>query len=109
MAESLGTAELDGFPDRSWTEGFAGVDREMEVLPLQVLEGIQVEGGWIPGLPAGYVEPDDAAVPVPDGGLCHRHRVRRRAHGRDQGPNRQPRSGCTIGETRQDRFDHLVE
>ena len=40
VAEPLGAAELDRLPDRGRTEGLAGVDREVEVLALEVLEGL---------------------------------------------------------------------
>jgi hypothetical protein len=51
-------------------EGFAGVDREVEVLALEVLEGLEVHSGaGIDGFASGDVEPDHAVVPIAHGRL----------------------------------------
>jgi hypothetical protein len=60
VAEPVGAAPLEGLPDRGQPEGLAGVDGEVVVLALQVLERVEVPGGREAGLGAGDVEPDDA-------------------------------------------------
>ena len=81
VAEPVGAAPLERLPDRRQPERLAGVDGEVEVLPLQVLERVQVPGGRVAGLGAGDVEADHADVAVPHrqlgdlrrpGGVAHR-------------------------------------
>ena len=62
VAEPVGAAPLDRLPDRRQPERLAGVDREVGVLPLEVLERVEVAGGRVPRLGAGDVEAGDAAV-----------------------------------------------
>ena len=69
VAEPVGAAPLDRLPDRRQPEGLAGVDGEVGVLALEVLEGVEVPGGRVAGLGAGDVEADDAAVAPGDGQL----------------------------------------
>src|SRR5215475_9540752 len=64
MAEPVGATPLDRLPDRGQPERLAGVDGEVEVFPLQVLERVQMPGGWVARLRAGDVEADHAHVPV---------------------------------------------
>ena len=87
VAEPFGSTELDGLPDGGWSEGLPGMDGEVEVLPLEVLEGLQMESRRVTGLPAGDVEPDYTSVPEPDGHLGYGQRVSRSAHGSHQGPD----------------------
>src|ERR1700733_13209028 len=42
MAEALGPAVLDGLPDRRQPEALTGVDGRVEVLPVHVLERVEV-------------------------------------------------------------------
>ena len=72
-------------PDRRQPERLARVDGEVEVLPLQVLEGVQVPGGRVAGLGAGDVEADHAAVAVAHRELGDLHRAGRVPHGGQQG------------------------
>jgi hypothetical protein len=69
MTETLGATPLERLPDRGEPEALAGVDREVEVLPGDVVEGIEVAAGWEAGLRAGDVEPDDPGVAPADGEL----------------------------------------
>src|SRR5919108_4713194 len=62
VAESFRAADLERLPDRGKPEGLAGVDREVEVLAADVLEGVEVARRRKPRLGARDVEPDDAAV-----------------------------------------------
>ena len=108
VAEPLGAAELDGLPDRCRAERLAGVDREVEVLPLQVLEGLEVSGWRIPGLATGDVEADDPVVPVPDRQLGDLGGVGVGAHRREQRADREVRARRALGEARQHGLDDLV-
>ena len=62
VTEALGTAVLDGLPDRLRAEGLARVDREVEVLALAVLERIEVLGGRVSLLGTRDVESHDATI-----------------------------------------------
>src|SRR4029078_6106030 len=62
VAEAVGAAPLDGLPDGRQAEGLAGVDGEVEVLPLEVLESVEVPGRREAGLGAGDVEADHSLV-----------------------------------------------
>ena len=64
VAEPVGAAPLERLPDRRQPERLAGVDGEVVVLPLEVLEGVEVAGGREARLGAGDVEADDALVAV---------------------------------------------
>src|SRR5690348_4940278 len=66
VAEPVGAAPLDRLPDRGQAERLTSVDGEVEVLPLQVLERVDVTGGRVTGLRTGDVEADHAAVTVGD-------------------------------------------
>src|SRR6516162_10915771 len=65
VAEPLGAAILHRFPDRWQAEPLSRVDRDVEVLPVDVLEGVQVAAGRPARLGACDVEPDHAVVAVP--------------------------------------------
>ena len=103
VPEPVGPAPLDRLPDRGQAERLAGVDGEVEVLPVQVLERVQVPGGRVAGLGPGDVEADHADVAEPHGqlgdlgragGVAHRGQQRadpdRRA--RPPGPRTEPAS-----------------
>src|SRR5207342_3047343 len=67
VAEAVGAAPLDCLPDRREPERLAGVDGEVEVLPLDVLERVEVAGRRIASFRARDVEPHDAGVSETDG------------------------------------------
>ncbi len=62
VPEPVGAAPLDRLPDRRQAEGLTGVDGEMEVLPLEVLERVEVAGRGEARLGPGDVEADDPGV-----------------------------------------------
>ncbi len=72
---------------RRQTEALAGVDREVEVLSRDEVEGVEVAGRRVPGLRPGDVEPDHAFVPMPHRQLGDLDRSRRLAHGGDDQPD----------------------
>ena len=109
VAEPLGATELDGLPDRPWAVGLAGVDRDVEVLPVAVLEGEQVVVGRESVLGPGDVEPDHADVPVGDRGPGDLEPVVEMAHGGADHLDRQFGVGRAGREPGEDRFDHLVQ
>ena len=65
VADPVGAARVDGFPDGGQTVCLSGVDGERKPVATQQVEGFEVLGRWIPGLGAGDVEPDHPPVPVP--------------------------------------------
>jgi len=109
MPEPLRPAELDGLPDRRQAERLARVDRDVEVLPLHVLERVQVPAGRPAGLRPGDVEPDHAQVTVTDGQLGDLQRPRRGSHRGDQGTYGDAGAGAAQPETGEDGLDHLVQ
>jgi hypothetical protein len=64
VPEPVRAAALQRLPDGRQAEGLAGVDGEVVVLPLEVVERVQVTGRRVPGLGTGDVEADDAQVAV---------------------------------------------
>ena len=96
VAEPVGAAPLDRLPDRGQPERLAGVDREVGVLALEVLERVEVPGGRVAGLGAGDVEPDHAVVAVGDGELGDLPRARLVPHRGQQLAYDDPgrRGGC---------------
>ena len=112
VAEPVGAAPLDRLPDRRQPERLAGVDREVGVLALEVLERVEVPGGRVARLGAGDVEAGDA-----------RGRARRRRARRSRGERAwwriavsswrttilPPAGGHPLVEARLHRGDDLVE
>src|SRR5262245_40472814 len=58
VSEPVRPAPLQRLPDRGEPEALAGVDGEVEVLPLQILECVQMTGGRVTRLSAGDIEAD---------------------------------------------------
>src|SRR6476646_5723772 len=72
---SRSAAPLDRLPDRGQPERLPGVDREVGVLALEVLEGVEVAGGRVARLRTRDVEAGHAAVAPGDGELGDLHRA----------------------------------
>ena len=85
------------------------MDREVEVLALEVLEGLEMQRGRVAGLASGDVEADHATVPVPHGRLGDLQGVGVGAHRRKEGADRETRAGRALGESGQHGLDDLVE
>ena len=111
VAEPVGAAPLDRLPDRRQPEGLAGVDGEVGVLALEVLERVEVPGGRVAGLGAGDVEAGHAAVAPGDGQLGDLHRARLVAHRGEQLADDDPAAGGRLAglEALLDGRDDLVE
>ena len=62
MADAVRAAPLDRLPDALLAEGLAGMDGDVEVLPLDVVERIDMLLGRDTALLAGEVEPHDAPL-----------------------------------------------
>src|SRR5215469_2437009 len=67
VAEALGTAPLHGLPDRRQAVTLASVDRDVEVLALDVLEGVKVAAWAVPGFRAGDVKTNHPVVAIAHG------------------------------------------
>ena len=78
-------AELERLPDRRQPERLAGVDRDVEVLPADVLEGVEIAGRRVALLGTGDVEADHALVAPAHRAFGDLDRTRRLAHRRDDG------------------------
>jgi hypothetical protein len=109
MPEPLRAAELDGLPDRRQAERLPRVDRDVEVLPLHVLEGVQMTARRPARLRARDVEAHHAQVPVADGQLGDLQRPCRGPHAREQPADDDPGPRAAEAEPRQHRLDHLIE
>jgi hypothetical protein len=105
----VGAAPLERLEDRRQPEGLAGVDREAEALPLDVLEGVEVAGRRVPLLGAGDVEADDAGVAPAHGELGDLERAGGGAHGGDQRPDGEAGALRAEPEALERGLDHLVE
>src|SRR5262249_62346294 len=64
VAEAIGATPLDCLPNRGEPERLAGVDGEVEVLPLHVLERVEVAGRRIASLRARDVDTHHARAPT---------------------------------------------
>ena len=71
VADAVGAAPLDRLPDAFLAERLAGVNRDVEILPLNVVERIDVLFGREPALFAGQIESDDTALAKIDGQFGH--------------------------------------
>ena len=109
MAEPFGAAVLHRLPDRRQPERLAGVDRRVEVLADHVLERVEVARRRVPGLGAGDVEADDAAVAVAHRQLGDLEAVSGRAHRRADRVDREVGARRAALEPGEHRVEHLVE
>ena len=89
--------------------GLSRVDGDVEVLPLAVLEGLQVVVRGVAVLGPGYVEGHHAPVPPADRGLGHLDRLMQMAHGGADCPDGETRAGTALIESLQDGLDGVVE
>jgi len=96
--------------DRLEPERLAGVDREVEVLAPNELEGVQVSRGRVAGLGAGDVEPAHAAVAPAHRELGDLHRAGGRLpDGAQQKAHRDVPAFCSPAEAGQRGLYDLVE
>ena len=114
VAQALGAAELERLPDRRQPERLAGVDRDVEVLAPDEVEGVEVPRRPVARLGAGDVEPDDARVPPADGTRGDLDRAGGLAHGRHQQLHRdrvpvERGLSRSAREPLEHRLDRLVE
>ncbi len=114
VPEPVRAAPLQRLPDRGKAERLAGVDREMRVLPSQVLERVEVPRRREACFGARDVEPDDAGPAVADHQLGDLARPCRMPHRREQRrhPDRPTRGGRTLlaqAKAFLDRLHHFVE
>ena len=73
----MGAADVDRLGDRLGAVGLARMDRHVDVVVPNELEGRLVVLGRVVVLGAGQIEADDAAVLVSDRQLCHFERMLR--------------------------------
>ena len=114
VAEPVGAAPLEGLPDGGQPERLARVDGEVVVLPLEVLEGVQVAGGRVARLGTGDVEADDAQVAVAVGEFGDLQGAGRVPHRGEQGADADAVAGgagppLALAEALVDRLDDLLQ
>ena len=83
VADAVRAAVLNGLPDGFFSEAFAGVNGDVEILALDIVEGVDVFFGRVAALFTGEIETDDAALAEVDGELGHFERDVHIAHGAD--------------------------
>jgi len=109
VAQALRPAELERLPDRGEPEGLAGVDREVEVLVSDQLEGVEVPGRRVSRLRSRDVEAEHPGVAVTDRQLGDLDRARRLAHGAQQQAGDGRPALRAAPDSGSGRFDHLVQ
>lgn len=109
VTEPVGAAPLDGLPDRRKPERLARVDGEVGVLALEVLEGVEVPGGWVSRLRAGDVEADHPGVAVADRELGDLHAARLVTHGGQQHADADAEVTAAVGEALEHGLDDLLQ
>src|SRR5258708_39019066 len=63
VADAVGTAILNGLPDRFFSKALAGANGDIEILSLNVVERVDMLFGRQPALFAGKIEAHDAPFP----------------------------------------------
>jgi hypothetical protein len=71
MPDPMGTAPLNGLPDGLFAERFTGMDRNVEVLALNVMKSIDVFLRRISSFFTCKVETHDSVRPKVDGKFCN--------------------------------------
>ena len=83
VADAMSPAILDGLPDRFFSKALTGVNGDVEILALNVMESVDMLFGWIAALFSSEVEPDDSALAKIDGQFRHLKRYVHVAHSAD--------------------------
>ncbi len=114
VTEPLGATPLQRLPDRGQTEGFTGVDGDVEVLAVDELERVKVTTGRKAVLRAGDIEADRALVAETDRNLGDLDRAGELAHGGHDGADDDGRAGsgsrpCAALEAVKPRLHDLVQ
>src|ERR1700733_9192529 len=71
MSDAVGATILDGLPDGFFSESFAGVNRDVEILALDIVKSIHVLLGRIPAFFARQVKSDYATLAKVDRQFRH--------------------------------------
>src|SRR5258708_16423026 len=83
VSDPMRPAVLNRLPDRFLAIAFAGVNRNIEILPLNVVKSVNVLFGRIPAFFPGEIEADNAALTKIHGEFGHLERYIHVAHGAD--------------------------
>jgi hypothetical protein len=83
VADAVGAAILDGLPDGLFAKAFACVNGDVEILPLDVMESVDMFLGRIAAFFPSEIETDNAAIAEVHGELRHFERDVHVAHGAD--------------------------
>ena len=83
VADAVCAAVLDGLPDGFFSKTFAGVNRDAEILALNVVKSVDVFFGRKSAFFTGEIESHDAARAKVDGELGHFQRDVHIAHRAD--------------------------
>src|ERR1700722_17164656 len=85
------------------------MNRNMEILPFDVLKSVQMAARRPASLGAGDIESNNTIVPVADRQFGYLQRPSSRAHGGKQGIHRDTAAFAALAETVGDRLDDLVQ
>src|SRR5260370_38862576 len=83
VSDPMRPAVLNCLPDRFLAVAFAGVNRNIEILPLNVVKGVNVLLGRITAFFAGKIEADNSALAKIHSEFRHLERYFHVAHGAD--------------------------
>src|SRR6267378_2954533 len=83
VSDPMRPAVLNRLPDRFLAIAFAGVNRNIEILPLNVVKSVYVLFGRIPAFFPGKIEADNSTLTKIDCEFRHLERHIHVAHGAD--------------------------
>src|ERR1700674_3284266 len=83
VSDPMRPAVLNRLPDRFLAIAFAGMNRNIEILPLNVVKSVNVLFGRITAFFPGKIETDDSALTKIDSEFRHLERYIHIAHGAD--------------------------
>src|SRR6266481_6726495 len=88
MSDTVRSAVLNSLPNRFLTEALASMNRDVEILPLNIVKGFHVLLGRKPALFTGQIESHNAAFAKVNGELGHFQGDIHIAHRADDQPGR---------------------
>src|SRR5207245_3107139 len=71
VPDAVRSAVLNGLPNRFFSKPLAGMNGDVEILPLNIVESFHVLLGRKPALLAGQIESHDSALAKVNGELGH--------------------------------------
>jgi hypothetical protein len=108
MTDAMGTAPLNGLPDALFTERFSGMNGDIEIFSLDIVERIDVPLRWESPLLPGQIESHDSTLAKIHGQLRHLGRELHVPHGADNQAVFDTKLLFSVLETLQHSVHHIV-